>query len=200
MAVDTTIALITLADAKSYLKVATGTTSEDAIISDLINEVSVWINSYCGRQFIQTTYTEYYEGTGDSSLVLKQFPVQSVTSLYRDVTRQWTVDTAIDLVHDVQLDADTGLLVLWNHENSFGTGPGIVKVVYSAGYPIGAVPYDLQLACRKMVAWKYFQDYSQRRFGVKSEAMQDRTVTYTEEALLADVEQILNLYKRVRCE
>jgi uncharacterized phiE125 gp8 family phage protein len=198
--VDTTIALITLADAKAFLKVATGTTSEDAIIADLINECSVWINSYCNRKFIDvgTNVTEYYDGDGTPQLHLRQWPVLSVTSLYADSARAWGADTAIDVTADVQIDNEAGILTLWNGQSSFGRGTGNIKVLYRAGYTYNSnVPYDLQLACRKQVAWKYFQDYSQRRYGVSSETTGERTVSYSNDALLPDVKQILNRYRRI---
>lgn len=206
MAVDTTIALITLADAKAYLKVATGTTSEDTIISDLINECSVWINSYCGRKLVDPTfggtvgaaYTEYYDGNGGPDLFLRQWPVIVVTSLYIDALRVWDAPTQVDLAADVQVDSESGILTLWNNQSIFGRGVGNVRVIYRAGYIHGVnVPHDLQMACRKLVAWKYYQDYSQRRFGVASESTGDRQVNYTEEALLPDVKQILDRYRRM---
>lgn len=206
MAVDTTIALITLADAKVYLKIATGTTSEDSIVSDLINECSVWINSYCGRALVDPTvggtvgasYTEYYDGDGTSQLYLKNWPLIALTSLYEDYARAWTADTAIDVAANVQLDSASGILTLWNTRVYFARGVGNVRVIYRAGYVHNVnVPYDLQMAARKLVAWKYFQDYSQRRFGVASESVQDRTTNYTDEALLPDVKQILDRYRRI---
>jgi len=197
--VDTTIALITLTDAKVFLKVASATTSEDAIIADLINGSSVWINNYCDRTFINAAeLTEYYDGDGGDSLYLRQWPVVSITSLYQDFTRAWTSDYAIDVTANVQIDSVSGILTLWNNESVFSRGSGNVRAIYRAGYNHNSnVPYDLQFACRKLVAWKYFQDYSQRRYGVSSESQGDRTVNYTNDPLLPDVKQILDRYRRI---
>ncbi|PYS91496.1 MAG: hypothetical protein DMF62_02475 [Acidobacteria bacterium] len=198
MAVDTTIALITLAEAKSFLKITT--TSEDSIVGDLINECSVWINTYCGRKLIYPAvpYTEYYDGNGTSQLFLKNWPIITVTSLYMDYLRAWTADTAIDLTADVQTDLESGILTLWNNQSLYGQGVGNVRVIYTAGYTHNSnVPYDLKLACKKLAAWKYFQDYSQRRYGVASESTGERQVNYSDEPLLPDVKQILNRYRRL---
>ena len=72
--------LTTLANAKAWAGIAT--TNSDVIISQLITRVSQVARSYCGRpSFLSTTYTESYDGTGDVTLPLRNWPVTSVASL-----------------------------------------------------------------------------------------------------------------------
>src|SRR6202011_3516129 len=45
------------------------------------------IQKFCRRNFVQTTYDELYNGTGDRRLILRQYPLLSVQSVrYRPVT------------------------------------------------------------------------------------------------------------------
>jgi hypothetical protein len=61
--------------------------SDDATINTLITSAGKAIQRYCRRDFVQTTYDELYNGTGDRRLILRQYPLISVQSVrYRPVT------------------------------------------------------------------------------------------------------------------
>src|SRR6516164_1576533 len=78
--------LITLARAKQDIQSITDT-SQDALITTLITAISRAIEKYCRRDFVQTTYDELYNGTGDRRLLLRQYPLLSIQSVrYRPVT------------------------------------------------------------------------------------------------------------------
>src|SRR6516164_7216479 len=78
--------LITLARAKQDIQSITDT-SQDALITTLITAISRAIEKYCRRDFVQTTYDELYNGTGDRRLLLRQPPLLSIQSVrYRPVT------------------------------------------------------------------------------------------------------------------
>ena len=55
--------------------------NSDWMLEQLVNAVSVEVESYCERQFLSRDYTEYLEG-GSDTLSLAQFPVTALTSLY----------------------------------------------------------------------------------------------------------------------
>jgi hypothetical protein len=78
--------LIALARAYTNLQgVAPG--SADSLLGTLITAVSEYVEKYCRRRFVSTSYDELYDGTGDRRLLLRQYPVQSVQSVrYRPVT------------------------------------------------------------------------------------------------------------------
>ena len=62
---------------KEFAGIATN--EDDRLLERLIDQVSEAIARYCGRTFEATTYREWYNGTGGSSLTLPQWPI---TNLY----------------------------------------------------------------------------------------------------------------------
>src|SRR5947209_10449082 len=78
--------LIALARAYTNLQgVAAG--SADSLLGTLITAVSEYVEKYCRRRFVSTSYDELYDGGGGRRLLLRQYPIQSVQSVrYRPVT------------------------------------------------------------------------------------------------------------------
>lgn len=75
-------ALTTLHNAKVHLGLTDAETDDDDLIEMLINQVSDQIERYCGRTFASTAYTnERFDGTGERSLLLPEFPVTAITRL-----------------------------------------------------------------------------------------------------------------------
>ena len=71
--------LTTVTRFKLYLGI-TGT-DDDTLIGQLITRSTNAIQTFCNRDFVDTTYREFYDGDGQSELILHQFPVISVTML-----------------------------------------------------------------------------------------------------------------------
>lgn len=194
MSLDAAIALVSLEDAKAFLKLTAS--SEDTIVSDLVNAVSVSINRYCGRVFLSADYTEFLDGDGSGELILSNFPVTVLTSLNDDPSwRQWQALTAKDVVNDVILEAKTGVVRLWNNGGRFLRGHQNVKAVYTAGYTLDTIPYDVALACKFLVSQFYRQAYSQWRRGIQSEQIQDRNTTFTNDPIPKDIAMMLDPYR-----
>lgn len=76
------MALTTLSNIKAMLNVTT--TSQDAWLAALQAGAERNIKNYCKRDLEEATNTEYYSGSGQKVLVLRQTPVQSITSIYLD--------------------------------------------------------------------------------------------------------------------
>ncbi len=195
MAIDTAIALIALADAKAFLQITAST--QDAILGDMINEVSVRINNYVGHTLLSASYTEYYDGDGTQELILRNFPVTALASVNDDPQRAFTVNTAKNVSADVMLDGGSGIVRLWANGGVFLRARGNVKVVYTAGYSLATMPYDIQQAARKMVAFLYRSGYAQPKIGVQTETVGDRTTTYFNEEILKDVGGMLKPYRSI---
>jgi hypothetical protein len=78
--------LITLARAKQAIQSITDS-SQDALLTTLITAVSDAVEKYCRRRFISQTFDELYNGDGGRRLLLRQYPIQAVSSVrYRPVT------------------------------------------------------------------------------------------------------------------
>lgn len=73
-------AMTTLSDVKAMLGITD--TIQDVRLENLINRVSAMIAHYCDRVFTRSTYAaETHPGTNRQELILRQWPVVSVTSV-----------------------------------------------------------------------------------------------------------------------
>lgn len=190
MSADATVDLITKAQAKAFLKITAS--SEDDIIDTLIHGASQAVVGFCGRDFVQATYTEYYDGSGNEKLILKNYPIVSVSSVNIDTTRQWGAASAVTVATDLIVGNDSGIIELWNNWRSFGCGKKTVRVVYSAGY--ASIPYDVQQACLLTVMYWYKRHYQDQRIGLQSETIGERNMTYSNEDLPKTAKLMLSGY------
>ena len=193
MPIDSAVALVSLDEMKRYMKIPPPGTDELDVLADLINDASAWASSYTGRNFLQANYTEFYDGDGSNMLILNNYPVVSLTSINDDPARVFGASSNIDISIQVQIRKDSGVVRLWTY--AFNQGSGNVKVVYSAGYPLASVPYDLRLAVKKIVADQYRHGFSAGHVGIKAENIGDKSITFSEEAMPKDAKDILDGYR-----
>jgi len=193
MAQDATIQVLAQSALKTFLKISGST--EDTLLDSICDRTNALIKSYIGRNLVSQTYTEYYDGNGTPRLILRNYPVITLTSINIDTNREWESVTAVDITEDVLLENSSGIIRLWNNGGIFYTGRANVKVVYSAGY--ATMPYDLVDAAILIAAHSYKRHYQDQRIGLQSETIGDRTMTYSNEAIPAKARLILDKYKRV---
>lgn len=192
MAIDTAIALTSLTDAKAFLKI-TGST-EDTIVGDLVNAASAYANSFTGRYLLKRTgLVEYYDGDGSSMLMLRNYPVVTLSNVYDDIDRAFGATTEIP-AGDLLTDKASGILRTWNNTAVFTAGVANIKVAYEAGYALASVPYDLKLAIHLIMAAWYKNAYQFQRLGIESETKADHTVSARNEAVPAAAAEILKRY------
>lgn len=142
MAVD----LTTRAKVKAHMR--TSATTWDAAIDQLLPEVSEAIRQHCNvLDFASIAHTEQYDGHGQESLVLRNRPVASVTSLHDDPDRAFGSDTLID-ADDYYTDLKAGIIKL--DGGVFDRSVGGIKVVYTAGH--SSVPGPVEYAANVIVA------------------------------------------------
>lgn len=110
--------------------------THDDRIATLINFLSTRIASWCGRTFIETTYTDQlYDGNGSPYLQLKQYPRTTTVTVVVKID-DVTVDTS-----DYKVYSEEGYI----YKGSWWpNGKQNIKVTYSAGY--AAIPEDLGMA------------------------------------------------------
>lgn len=173
--------LSTLANVKEYLRITD--TNDDTLLQKILTRTSEWIQKYCNRTFIATTYTEYYDGDGSNELLLDQFPVNSITSCYDDTDREYGADTAITVTDLIIKDA--GLIVY--DDGFFNKGDHNIKITYNAGYT--TIPADLELACIKLVASEYL--LGQGAINVVEGVIVDKPKRFKDEAM-----KVINYYRK----
>lgn len=148
------MSLVTDANYKYYL----GLNQSETITNNftpLINAVEKRVKDFLHRDIETATYTdEIYDGSGNNSLVLRQFPITSIASVkvYEGIGAG-NVETWTTLVEHTDYDR---LIIPVEAHLFYLDGYRFVrqfqnyKVTYVAGY--SSIPDDIQLACKKLVA------------------------------------------------
>ncbi len=123
MAVLGTVALVTLPQAKNYLRV--DDSADDESIMRLIEAATKTAEDHAGKTFVQKEVTENRVGNGDRLLSLHWQPIVSVTSVELDGVAQTKDVDYIELL-------DMG----WLKRGSGWTKDKAIVVVYTAGYGV----------------------------------------------------------------
>jgi hypothetical protein len=178
------IDLATLANVKLWAGVTSAT--EDVTIQDAITAFSLHILRLTGRGTADGSvvaaspltsivpYDEFYDGNGNDRLPLRNWPINSVVSV-NDSGRVITAATSLSGPGYV-VDQSKKFIVLRGfyprilqrgyYRAGFTLGTQNIEVSYTAGF--AAVPYDLDMLTRKVVALNY---KSRGWIGMKSQAM-----------------------------
>jgi len=188
--------LCQLADVQAWLPNAPTASPGVDLISHLITAVSSAISAYCGRgQFLAQSYTDTYDGAGKTWMLLRQWPVLSVTAIalspYGGVAATITDATAFQLEAPIPAGGAQRLTLIAPHLY-FPRGRGNVQVTYQAGY--ASVPPDVAQACIEAVGEAY-----QRRnhIGQTSVSSQGQTtVAFSQSDLNAAAKAMLQPYIR----
>lgn len=145
------MSLCTLAQIKIYLTITVDT--YDDLLQVLIDSASDKIDKLCDRHLLENDYTEYIDGNKQTKINLKEYPINSVTSL-----------TIFDYVVDLT-DADAFKIYPEQgaiyYLSKFSEGNRNILVVYNAGYygydqpSLTNVPDDLNMLCMQLVKTMY---------------------------------------------
>jgi hypothetical protein len=173
--------LTTKEKVKTYLSLS-GTTN-DALLDELIKNITSQIEIFCNRNFTEASYTEYFDTEcGEDEVFLRNLPASTLTSVqYRGGT--WGAITWFDFnINDYLLNSETGAL---EFASSLPDADKYLKVVYTGGYKIDfnnetsvtlhTLPFDLTQIATEMVA----QLFTQRKSaGILSESTEGQSITY----------------------
>ena len=160
---------------KLHLGIAESSTAQDAFLGQLLESAEAAFLRLIGRRIEADDYVDYYSGANTPVLLLREYPVLSVSSVRVDARGYWGTaadsfgaTTALTAGVDYALVADgsgsgTGRLFringVWPGQwrtraglltPSLKPGAGNVKVSYRAGYE--AVPPDVALALWQVCA------------------------------------------------
>ncbi len=72
--------LISLPEIKDFLSIKPANDDEDGRLSNIAVQVSSLVTSYCGREFLANTYTEYFDG-GRASVFVANPPINYVSEV-----------------------------------------------------------------------------------------------------------------------
>jgi len=173
------MALTNLTKVKQHLGIEHN--DDDALLQNLIDAVSAWIETWCGRKFKSQVITgEKHSGDGGEYLWLKNYPVTELTKVEVDGT---------DVTSDIEYDPDTGELY---YSAGFTEGYRNVSVDYTAGY--ANIPTDLEYACVLIVASIYNKKGLEGRTGEVGQGFSYQIVA---DDIPFEAKKILEKYKKV---
>jgi uncharacterized phiE125 gp8 family phage protein len=185
----------TLNDAKEQLHIGVSESDFDDQLINLVNRGYKILENYIGHQIKSATYTEYYNGDDTGELMLRNWPIVSITSIHidQDGDRSWESDELINSAN-YYYDADNGII---EFVQATGTGPtwfepGIknIKVIYVAGY--ATIPNELVHALVMYVAWLFNRTATE---GTTTMALGGKTEVYDHSFLPNYIRRILDKFK-----
>ena len=177
------MSLDTLSNVKSRLGVTSA--ADDTLIGLLQDSADQAVANYCNRDFAGGSFTEYFAG-GSEFVHLRNFPVDTVTSVKVDSARAFGVETLV-ATSDYVVHSDRGVIQsvvgpflprdrpgLVNAEIRIWTrGPRVVQVVYAT--LTSQVPADVKEAYARLISHWYrkvktevgsnFQNVAQQKYG-----------------------------------
>lgn len=138
----------------------------DFIQGVLVGDISQ--GGYCNRRFIATDYTSaLYTGNDRKNLLLRQWPINSVTTIVIDGTTIFPSGSSALADLGFYIDSDiSGNLIYCYNWNSWM--PNNIEITYNAGY--SEIPFDLQLAVIGLISIRWKQKGTE---GFKSEKLKN---------------------------
>src|SRR4051812_7611240 len=100
------MSLDTLANVK--LRLGITTSADDSLLSALMDTADEWVAQHCGRDFAGGAFTEYHPA-GTAFVFLRNYPVQSVTSVKVDAAYGFGSGTTLSTA-DYVVHTDRGLI------------------------------------------------------------------------------------------
>lgn len=138
--------------------------ADQGYVESLINTVCAEANRLSGRKLAARDLTERLDAGGRDTVLLREYPVNSITGVYVDPTRTFGAGTELSTY---ELDADAGLIIT---DMTLPACRRCVKVEYNAGYQ--TVPEDLQNAVIEGVKWMLSR-YRSEAIGIRSQTTPD---------------------------
>lgn len=190
---DSSNALISMEQAKMVLGAKVTDETQENLLTFCVNSASELCNTYTGRLLKSRNNTEYYNGDGTETIIVANYPITTLTSVYQDANQVFGADTLISATALRVVPNDMRNMIVY-YNCAFTPGVRNLKVVYTGG--LLTIPADLQMACIELtaLAWVQFQE---RRFGITSRSMGDGTATFYGQEIPKRVLQILDKYKGV---
>jgi uncharacterized phiE125 gp8 family phage protein len=179
-------ALTTVEKVKRLLH--TSSTTDDDLITELINSCSAKIERLCNRQFLARAYTERMDGHDTHKLVVKHYPINEITAIYEVSGAGSEEETELIADTIYRYDSETGIIELiadvWTSafDTAFAAGFLNYEVQYNGGY--ATIPDDVDMVCRELVVEAY--NLSKRDSTLRSESLGDYSYTLADGLSLSE--------------
>ena len=190
--VDTVNQLVDIDTAKAFVGAKSDDADQENILKFYINAASGFYNNETGRLLKSRALTEYYSGDGSNTLLVDQYPITMLTSVYDDPARAYGADTLIDSGDLVIMPEGLACKIIYDG-GVFISGVKNLKVTYIAGYI--TIPYNLQQACLELIAY-FFKNSDENRFGVVSRTVGDGSLTVETTDIPKSALKTLRKYKK----
>ena len=189
--------LCTLADLRTYLKIAPTDTEQDSHLENLIMRATAFIQTITRRTILSAQHTIYRSGDGTNTLMLPDYPVTAVSLIEDSLSGDAEFSlTDSDLNEEFGFDDDGELILMGGYifrSPSSSIPARNYKLTYTAGY--SARPEDLRQVCVELAAAKYYLGEQQRQ-GVATKTFGGETVTYRNDDLSPTQKLVLRRYTR----
>lgn len=172
-------------------------TSEDSVIQAAITGFSKHIHLRTGRDALKSIedFTEVYDGNGSPRMLLRNYPIVSVTSVLVDGSPA-AIAPGYGVAGVTIIEEKKGIGFGFGSSGRFTQGIANIQVIYQAGYD--GVPVDLELAVREAVATNYkrraWADLKSKSIAVQGTT---GTTTYRDWKLTPQIEAIIDDYTRL---
>jgi len=175
-----------LTEAKEWLSITTD--GSDILLDRLISAASAFIQGPegIGYEVASQAYAEVRDGHGGSRLAFGRPPLTAVASVKVDGVE--IPPAAAVLGAGYRFSAG----LIWLNGYLFTRGAGNVEVACTRGW--AATPPQLEQACIELVAWRYSE---RERIGQESKSIQGANVTFSTKDIPADVQRVLQAWKKV---
>lgn len=179
------MALTTLVKVKEYAGDISDT-SDDALLTRLIDSVTKDIEQYCSRTMASASYTDTMDGNGGRKMPLLQFPITAVVGVTIN-GQSIPVRTSPTSFGFTFSDSQVHLTGY-----TFDYGIDNVSIDYTAGY--STIPADLEQACIETVLLRY---KSRDRVGITDKTLSGQRISFEGRSFSESVMNVLDNYKAV---
>ena len=193
-------------EVKAYLKIDTDWEKASDLIQRLMNFVSDAIEQYCGRNFINQTFSDIIDGEGGASFYVRCWPILDSTDdasisnpvVSFDFTGNQTWVTAASQGLTTRWDRRTGE-IYFDLGGRFPLGRKNIKVDWTAGYLKEAnIPGSIKLAALDILGM-IKQKIDMGAFAIQSISVGQETTSFNFGEWPTSAKDALNKYRVIVC-
>lgn len=175
-------ALVSLADAKLHLGIGALDVTQDARVEMLVNTASQMVSDHTDRKLTYQSYDVRRDGRRADRLVLPEWPVVAITSVWDDAGWDFLPQSVID---PTEYGVEEESVLVLRGGRKFARGNRNVRVTYTAGYRTltgntgEPIPSTISYACLMIVDWLDSLK-ADRRLGVSSKSKNGESISFTD--------------------